>query len=143
MDGQVRDMPKEALAQKKKWKFAKDLDRLGFLGDAGIALSVLDEINVEGKSAVGVLVKAQGQPDTQLYFDKTTGLLVKRVQRVLDPSSGKELQGEVIYSDYQEKDGLKHYGKTAAFIDGKKVIDARVTEVEFFEKLDPKVFARP
>lgn len=142
-DGQVQDMSKDALAEMKEQKFAEDLDRLGFLSGKGIEISVLDEINVEGKPAVGVLVKAKGHRDTQLYFDKASGLLVKRGQGVLDPSSGKEVRQEVIFSDYQEKDGLKHYRKIAAFRDGKKLFDGRVTAVEFFEKLDTKVFAKP
>ena len=62
---------------------------------------------------------------------------------MLDPSSSKMVRQEVTFSDYQEKDGLKHYKKIVAHRDGKKVVDARVTEVEFFEKLDPKVFAKP
>jgi hypothetical protein len=142
-DGQVQEMPKEAVAEMKEQKYAEDLDRLGFLGEKGMELSVLEEIEVEGKPAVGVLVKARGHRDVKLYFDKASGLLVKREQRVLDPSSGKEVRQEVIFGDYQEKDGLKHYQKIVALRDGKKVIDARVTEVEFFEKLDAKVFAKP
>jgi hypothetical protein len=142
-DGQVQDMPKEALAEMKEQKYAEDLDRLGFLSEKGIEFSVLDEIKVEGKPAVGVLVKYKGHRDAKLYFDKASGLLVKREQRVLDPSSSKEVRQEVIFSDYQEKGGLKHYKKIVVLRDGKKVIDARVTEVEFFEKLDAKVFAKP
>jgi zinc protease len=143
IDGQVQDMPKDALAEMKEQKYAEDLDRLGFLGEKGIEFSALAEIQGEGKPAVGVLVKSKGHRDVKLYFDKASGLLVKREQRVLDPSSGKEVRQEVLFSDYQEKDGLKHYQKIVALRDGKKVIDAKVTEVEFFEKLDAKVFAKP
>ena len=142
-DGQVQDMPKDALAEMKEQKYAEDLDRLRFLNDKGIELSVLDEIKVEGKPAAGVLVKSTGHRDVRLYFDKASGLLAKREQQVLDPSSGKEVQQEVVFSDYQEKDGLKLYNKIVALRNGKKLISARVTEVEFFEKLDAKVFTKP
>jgi hypothetical protein len=37
----------------------------------------------------------------------------------------------------------EHYQKIIALGDGKKMIDSRVTELEFFEKLDAKVFANP
>ena len=63
--------------------------------------------------------------------------------RVLDPSSGKEVRQEVVFSDYQLKDGVKHYMKIVAFRDAKKVIEAKLTEVKFLEKLDAKVFAKP
>jgi hypothetical protein len=142
-DGQVQDMPKDALAEMKEQKYAEDLDRLGFLNDKGITLSVLAAMKIGGKPAVGVLVKSKGHRDVKLYFDKASGLLVKREQRVLDPSSGKEVRQEVVFSDYQEKDGLKHYRKVVALRDRKKVIDATVTEMEFFEMLDGKVFAKP
>jgi hypothetical protein len=142
-DCQVQDMPKDAVAEMKEQKYAEDLDRLAFLREKGIEFSLLNEIKVEGKPAVGVLVKSKGHRDVKLYFDKGSGLLVKREQQILDPSSSKEIRQEVIFSDYQEKDGLKHYRKIVGLRDGKKVIDASVTEVEFFEKLDAKVFAKP
>jgi hypothetical protein len=142
-DGQVQEMPNDALAEMKEQKYAEDLDRLRFLDDKGIELSLLDEIKVGKQPAVGVLVKSKNHRDVKLYFDKATGLLVKREQQVLDPSSGKEVKQEVVFSDYQEKDGLKHYKRIVAFRDGRKVIEAKVTEIQFFEKLDPKVFAKP
>jgi hypothetical protein len=142
-DGQVQDMPKDALAEMKEQKYAEDLDRLRFLNEKGIKLSVLDEIKIDGKPAVGVLAKSEGHRDVSLYFDKASGLLVKRQQPVLDPASGREVQQEVVFSDYREKDGLKQYNKIVAYRNGKKVISARVTKVEFFEKLDAKAFAKP
>src|SRR5262249_28497899 len=93
--------------------------------------------------AVGVLVKPKGRRDVRLHFDKASGLPVKREQQVLDPSSGKEVQQEVVFSDYQEKDGLKLYKKIVALRKGKKLMSTWVAEVEFFEKLDAKVFTKP
>jgi len=49
---------------------------------------------------------------------------------------------EIYFSDYEEKEGLKHCKKIVAFRDGKKALDATVTEIEFFDKLDEKVFAK-
>ena len=142
-DGQTQDLSREAIAEMKEQKYAEDLDRLGFLKEKQIELSVLEEIKIDGKPAVGVLVKSMGKRDVKLYFDKASGLLVKREHQVLDPASGKEVRQEVIFSDYQQSDGLKHYKKIVALRDGKKVIDAKVTEMEFFRKLDEKVFAKP
>jgi hypothetical protein len=50
---------------------------------------------------------------------------------------------EVVFSDYQEKDGLKHYKAITAYRDGQKLIEAKVTEIELLQKLDEKVFAKP
>jgi hypothetical protein len=119
------------------------LDRLSFLNEKGIELSALDETKVDDKPALGILVKSMGHRDVKLYFDKSSGLLVKRQQNVLDPTSGKEVSQEVLFSDYQDKDGVKHYRKITAYRDGKKIIDAKVVELEFFDKLEDKVFSRP
>jgi hypothetical protein len=142
-DGQVQNLSEEALKEIKEQKYAEDLDRLGFSKEKGIELSTLDEIKVDGMPAVGVLVKSKGHRDVSLYFDKASGLLVKRDQRVLDPSSDKEVRQEVVFADYQEKGGVKHYTKIVAFRDGKQVVGGKVTEVDFLEGLDAKVFAKP
>ena len=143
MNGQTQDLPKEAVAEMKEQKHAEDLDRFAFLKERGVELSAIDSIRVEGKPAVGVLVNSKGHRDVKLYFDTASGLLVKREYPLLDPASGKDVVQEVIFSDYQEKDGLKHYKKILVFRDGKKLFDAKVTEIEFFDKLDEKVFAKP
>jgi hypothetical protein len=143
VDGMVQDMPKDALAEMKEQKYAEDLDRISFLKDTGMELSLLDEVKVSGSPAAGVLVKSKGHRDVKLYFDKETGLLLKREHSVLDPASGKMAVQEVVFGDYQEKDGLKHYKAITAYRDGKKLIEAKVTEIELLQKLDEKVFAKP
>ncbi len=141
VNGRVADLPKQALTEFIDQKRAEDLDRLAFLKEKSHELSVLGEITIHEKPAVGVLVKTKGRRDVKLYFDKSSGLLVKREHRIQD-ATGKEILQEVFFSEYQEKDGLKHYRKISAYRDGKKFIEGAVTEVEFFKKLDPKVFAK-
>jgi hypothetical protein len=143
LDGVTQDMPKEAIAEMREQKYAEDLDRLGFLADKGIDLTALSESKVGGRAAVGVLIKWKGHRDVKLWFDKESGLLVKREHRVLDSETGKEVTQEVVFSDYRETDGVKHYRALTAYRDGKKIIEAKVREIEFFDKLDKKVFAKP
>jgi hypothetical protein len=142
-DGLTQELPKEALAEMREQKYAEDLDRLGFLVDKGIELTLLGEAKVGDRAAVGVLVRAKGHRDVKLYFDKESGLLVKREHRVRDSATGKEVTQEVVFGDYREADGLKHYRTLTVYRDGKKAIEAKVVELEFFDKLDRKVFARP
>jgi hypothetical protein len=139
--GTINDMPKEGLTEMKEQKYAEDLDRFGFLKEKGFELSFLKEIKIEDKPAVGVLVKSKGHRDVKLYFNKETGLLVKRENKLVE--AGKEVAQEVFFSDYQDKDGLKHYQKIVAHRDGKKMLEAKVVELEFFDKLDATVFAKP
>ncbi len=143
INGVTQDLPKQAVAEMREQKYAEDLDRLGFLADKRIDLASLGEAKVGGRAALGVLVKSKGHRDVKLWFDKESGLLVKREHRVLDSGTGKEVTQEVAFSDYRETDGLKHYRALTAYRDGKKVVEARVVEMEFFDKLDRKVFAKP
>jgi hypothetical protein len=143
LDGVTQDLPKEAVAEMREQKYAEDLDRLGFLADKGINLTALGESKVSGRAAAGVLIKSKGHRDVQLWFDKESGLLVKREHRVLDGGTGKEVAQEVVLSDYRETGGVKHYRALTAYRDGTKAIEAKVREVEFFDKLDKKVFAKP
>ena len=142
VNAQVMDLPKSRLVEFREQKHGEDLDRLAFLKEKGHELSLLEEIKIHGKPAVGALIKSKGHRDVKLYFDKSSGLLVKR-ERQIGGDAGKEVLQEVFFSDYQEQDGLKHYRKISGFHDGKKFAEGTVTEVEFFDKLDPKVFAKP
>lgn len=143
MTGPPQDLPPEAVAEMKEQKYAEDLDRCGFLAVPGVELSAIDPTSVDGKPAEGVLIKSKGHREVKLYFDRESGLLVKREHRLLDPSLDKEVLQEVFFSDYQEQDGLKHYRKIIVLRDGKKVFDAVVIELEFFKTLGEKVFAKP
>src|SRR5579884_3670618 len=51
------------------------------LTDKGFTFAALDDIKVEGRPANGIKVSYKDQPDTRLYFDKETGLLVKYAYR--------------------------------------------------------------
>ena len=89
-----------------------------------------------------MLVKTEGRSDIKLYFDKSSGQLVKRENNLGRPG-GQDALTEVYYSDYQEKDGLTHYRRISGFFNGMLAQEGTVTELEFFNKLDPKVFAKP
>lgn len=141
--GQVQDMPKEAVAEMREQKYAEDLDRLGFLADRSFEVTSLGEARVGDRPAVGVVVKSKGHRDVKLYFDKASGRVVKREHPVLDGATGKEVVQAVVFGDYRETDGVPCYRTLTAYRDGKTFFEGRVVEVEFFERLDEKVFAKP
>jgi len=58
---------------------------LPLLKDSAFRLSPLGEVKVQDRPAVGVQVEVKGRTDINLYFDKTTGLLVKAERRGLGP----------------------------------------------------------
>jgi hypothetical protein len=139
----VMDTPAKELEEFKEQAYAENLDRLAFLKEEGYKLEVLKEIKVDDKPAVGVSVAAKRHRDVKLYFDKDSGLLVKREHEVLD-ESGNKVNQEVFFSDYKDKDGLKNAHKLVVHRSGKKFLEAEATDIEFFDKkLDDDFFAKP
>jgi hypothetical protein len=74
------------------------------LKDKGFTLAMLPEAKVEDRPARVVKVSYKGQPDTTLYFDKETGLLVKYAYRAKGPRDDKEELHESLLRDYREPD---------------------------------------
>jgi hypothetical protein len=141
-NGQTQPMPAMALTEMKEQKYAEDLDRLLSLKDGQYRLSTIAEVDVDGQPAVGVKITSEGHRDVRLYFDKSTGLLVKREQTILD-DMGKLVPQEVIFTDYQDRDGVKHWMKIRALRDGKQTLEAEVVEIELLDTVDDNVFGKP
>jgi hypothetical protein len=114
------------------------------LAKAEYRLSSLDETTIEGRKAVGILVRHDEYDAVKLFFDKETNLLCKCELRYMEVESGRELHGETIYSDYRTVRGIKFPFKAESYRDGDKKIDSVCTLVEFSDKpFDDKLFAKP
>jgi hypothetical protein len=99
--------------------------------------------DVEGKPAAVVLVSGKNFKDTKMYFDKTSGLLVKTSRRGLAPTMGdpKEVTEETIMSDFKDDQGIKSPMKMLVNHDGKKFMTMTVTEAKMMERADAKSFS--
>jgi hypothetical protein len=111
----------------------------------GYQLAALGEVQVAGKPAVGVKVSHKGYRDVSLYFDKAKGLLVKIDSVVKDVMGGgdQELSQETLYSNYKTVSGVQRPWRVVINRDGKRFIDAEVTEMELRETIDDSVFGEP
>jgi hypothetical protein len=76
------------------------------LKDKGFEFSVFGNVPADGKDAVGVVVSCKGRPDVILFFDKETGLVIKRERRAKDPVTNREYTAESIYRDYKAFQGV-------------------------------------
>ena len=112
------------------------------LKDKAYTLAPLGEIRVNGRPAIGVKVSAKGQTDIDLYFDKTSMMLVKSARWSLTPT-GKEVNLEILYSDYKESAGVKQPMTHRLLHDGKKFIDMEVAEIRLVDKIGDEEFAKP
>jgi hypothetical protein len=74
------------------------------LSDKAFTLTLLPEGRVERRPARVVRVSYKDEPDTDLYFDRETGLLVQYVYRARTPGDEKVTLHETQLSDYREPD---------------------------------------
>jgi hypothetical protein len=141
-----QDVPvtKEILAEFKDAVYGMGLIQGAFLKDKSVKSSVVGEVKVKGKPAVGVTFSRQGNKDINLFFDKGTGLIVKAEMRKLDIMSGQEVTEERFITEYQDaKDGRKVAKKVEVVRDGKPLLEAEVTDIQILEKVDDSEFVKP
>jgi hypothetical protein len=138
--GKTRPMTREELALTRRTFYHKHLDAtLLPLRDKGVTIKALGDRVVEGKPVVGIQVSRKGFPDSRMYFDKKTKLLVKSARQVED-ATGKTMVQELHYSDYRDHDGIKIAHRTRRVVDGKPEGDVKITEFDIRKGLDPSLF---
>lgn len=137
------DVNKEVLDEFKDVAYLMGLSQGIFVRDKTLKLSLLGEVNVNGKPAVGVKISRDGKKEVDFYFDKATGLTAKVERRTRDFQTGQEVTEERILLEYRDQDGRKVPKKVLVNRDGKKYLEAEVLEMTFVEKLDDGDFAQP
>jgi hypothetical protein len=144
INGMTKDLEDKILTEIKEAANLLRIARLTALKtDKAFTLSPLGETKVNDKPAVGVKVATKGFRDVNLYFYKDDGLLAKVERRALDVQNNQEVNEERIITDYQDVDGLKAAKKVVVNRDGKKFMEAEVTEVKYTDKLDDSEFGKP
>jgi hypothetical protein len=145
VNGQLQESPAPQLAEmltemNRMW--ATSLTPL--LTNDEFQLATAKEKLVNGKPAAGVAVRNGKRPVVTLYFDKETGLLVKREATVKDlGTDDKEVLEEVVVSDYKEAGGRKYHTKVVVTRAGKPFYRSEVSMPRAVEKPDPKLFDKP
>lgn len=102
--------------------------------------------DVAGKPAVGVRVSSGKRALATLYFDKASGLLVKReaqVRELLAQPNAPEVSEEIFYSDYKEIDGRKVYTKRRWLSGQSEEYEATLSDHKFLKAVDAKLFEKP
>jgi hypothetical protein len=143
VDGQPQKLEPAALAEMRETLHLDRAIRLvPLLTDRLFDLTVLPETKVQGKPVQGIRVTAKGRKELRMYFDRATSLLVKTEHHVGD-KTGKEVRQEEYYSNFRELGGYLRPVKVVAFRAGTKVMEAVVTEVKYYERMDDAEFAKP
>jgi hypothetical protein len=143
IDGQPQKLEAAALADiRETFQMNRAIRLVPLLTDRTYELGALAEIKVNDRPALGVRVTAKGRHELRLFFDKETSLLVKS-EHTIDAGEGKEVRQEVFYGDFRELGGYKRPVKLVALRDGKKVMEAELTDVKYFDKIDDAEFTKP
>ena len=112
--------------------------------EKGFTLATAKGKDVDGKPTAAVKVTRDKKPAMTLYFDKDSGLLVKREVVVKDEfQKWKEVLDEAYFSDYKEAGGRKVFTKLKIVRDGKPMIESTLSDQKEAEKLDAKLFEKP
>lgn len=127
-----------AIQIKETMRLAKIIRLVPLLEGLEYEVSDLGIIKVGENSLRGLKVKEKSKPDIMLFFDTRTGFLVK-TEQIREFESKKVLQ-EDYFSDFRDLGGFNRPVKIQSFRNGKKILDAELLEVRYFEKLPASDF---
>jgi hypothetical protein len=138
-EGRTEEMEDKFADGYKEEAHLMQVMRLVPLKDKAYELKALGKTEVDGKSALGLLVQTQGRKDLTLYFDADSGLLVK-VERPVSDGGAEDIKEERFYQKYPERGPLPYARKVVVKQKGKTVSWYEVREVKFLESADDKEF---
>jgi hypothetical protein len=141
--GSTEEMTKDQFTEGKEALYAEWVTQLYPLKGKDFKLAALKETKVGDKEAVGIKVSSKDHRDISFYFDKKTGLLLKRETTVKDMMSDAMVPEEVLVEDYKDKDGVKYPVKITINRDKKKFIESETTDHQLSDKADDKTFEKP
>jgi hypothetical protein len=140
--GPPADMAKDVLAETRDEGYTMWLTTLVPLKGNDITLKIAEEqIKVDGKETIAVLVTRKGWPKVLMYFDKKSHLLVKIARRAQE--AGGKVNKEYFFTDFKKFDSAMMPTHEAVFIEGKKRTDETDRQYKFPKTIDENVFKRP
>lgn len=139
--GPVLDLSAPRLKEFREEMYVWWIATLAPLKKGGFELTLLPEIKVGGKPAVGIKVASKGHGEVKLYFDKGAHLLVKVERRA--SASGLMVNKEYFYSNYKEFDGVKLRTREQEKINGKTAAVATEVSYTLLPRVEDKVFRKP
>lgn len=140
---QINNQPQKAeaaIAQQIQdtMRLAKLIRLVPLLDAPQLSFEDLGMVRVGERPARAIRIRERNCPDVVLAFDEQTGYLVK--SEVVREFGNKKVVQEDFFFDFRDVSGFKRPVKLQSFRDGKKILDAELVEVRYFEKLDPSAF---
>jgi hypothetical protein len=139
-DGKTTGLPPNLLEELREAANLGRIIRLVPLLDAAeYRLSLVPARTPASGRLIGVQVTSKGFRDVVVYFSKDTGLLSIIERRTVD-GTGREVAEERSLADYQRVQGILTARKISVRRAGESFMDAEVTAIQYFEKLDESMF---
>lgn len=143
VDGKISEPEAAVLRAMTEQLHVDRLLRLtALLKDKDLTLTPLEETKVNDQPAVGLKVAARGHNDVSLYFDKEKRLLLKAEYKTTNNQKREVLQ-EDYFSNFREVGGITRPMKAVAFQDGRKLMEAEITDLKYPEKVPDAEFRKP
>jgi hypothetical protein len=137
------ELDKDALANAKRSIYLEAVTTNPLLlKEKGFKLEACPDEKADDKPAACIKVVGPDGKDFKLLFDKTTGLPVRQIAKVLG-FMGDELTQERSFSNYKDFDGFKLATKDVVKHDGEKFLEAEASGFKVLTKADPKLFTEP
>jgi hypothetical protein len=137
----IQKLSKAEVEELREEAYVRWLTTMLPLRDREIKLEPLGELRVGDLDTVGLKVQRKGRRPVDLYFDKTTGVLVKCTHMVREGE--RELIQDTVWSAFEMQDGLRRPTRVVTTRDGNPYIDGELSEFRLLENLDASVFAMP
>jgi len=139
--GPAVEMNKARLKEMREEAHVFWLSTLVPLKTTDYALSVLPDSKVAGEPVASVKAVRRGYADSNLYFSKRTGLLLKIARRV--PESSLLIDKEYIYSGYKTFGGAQLPTKEVVTVNGRRFTDVTIREYKFPASIEASAFGKP
>jgi hypothetical protein len=138
----LMDLDKDKIAELTEGAHNQWLSTIVTLKDKSVTLALVGDAMVNDKPAVAIKASVKGRRDLTLFFDKATHFLVKTEGRVKDDDSGQEVTQETLLSGHTGKE-VKAAVKMIIKREGKKFLEAEISDIKMLEKLDESTFDKP
>jgi outer membrane lipoprotein-sorting protein len=109
-----------------------------------LKMSAIEGKTVDERATVGLKVEREGHRDVELYFDKESYDLVKAEYMMKSAELGnQEVKQEVIFRGFKDVDGARLAMDVLILRDGKKYVEAKMSDIEAVEEFPAETFAEP
>lgn len=142
-NGMVVDLMGEQVRQLTDQIRADAMVTLISLGDEKLQLRTLGESRVEDQPVVGFRIEQDGHRPVELYLDKETGLVVRRITEVPSMQTGQFEKEETLYRNYKPMDGIKTPLEIETRRDGKVLSRLKISDAKYHEQVEAAEFRRP